>query len=530
MSIKIKNIHITGSPFSFTVLGSKAHARRCLVSGKGSRNAEVTKNATFIFYACDEFGNRRVRGGDKITGKLQPFSESLLHSQVNSEEKGSVSIIVTDNHDGTYTCTYEPKVAGWNRLKLQCNGNDVFVSDETNINKVYVKPGLIDSKQCCVRIITADTKVASDQPLSAIQLLDDSAISSQAGAMMRVVIASRDKFGNDRRGKEFLEDADLFQIRVRRVDNLQMNEPTIQLVPMYDRNGMDTGQYHGVLILESVGKYVVDVTVAEYTTTRLGRWGIVRPVTKEPIPIVIKPGLCYPVASTLTRLTETGRAEIMYNKELDTCEAYASVTRKDVLKAGTSGQTANLNKKFWFGPFAKARSSVDISYHGVYMRSRQQLQDQIIHNIVLNGIPTPNPVFLLVVGGLGAGKLHTLRSLNRYGRFPLDAFVWIDTQQIIQQIPETSVLLQDVSKKMQVVKRTSKEAGFIAEVAVQEAMSCKKCLAFSTSLASEEWIREWIAGLKEKYDTYTFVTIHVTASKEDIMSRATEVKGAKEYI
>ena len=94
------------------------------------------------------------------------------------------------------------------------------------------------------------------------------------------------------------------------------------------------GNISGVLILESVGKYVVDVTVAEYTTTRLGRWGIVRPVTTDSISIIVKPGVCYPAASTLMRLTETGTTEIMYNKELDTSEAYASVARKDVLKAG----------------------------------------------------------------------------------------------------------------------------------------------------------------------------------------------------
>ena len=341
---------------------------------------------------------------------------------------------------------------------------------------------------------------------------------------MRIVIASRDRLGNDRRGKEYLEDADLFQIRIRRTDSLQIKEPTISLVPMHDNNGMDTGQYHGVLVLESVGKYTVDVTVAEYTTTRLGRWGIVRPVTKDSISIVVKPGKCYPAASTLTRLTDQGNTEIMYNMDLDTCDAYASVARKDILKAGTSGQTESLQRKFWFGPFAQARASVDISYHGVYLRSRQHLQDQIIHNILSNGIPTSKPVFLLILGGLGAGKHHTFRSLNRYGRFPLDAFVWIDTQQIIQQIPETNILLQDVSKKIQVVTRTRKEAGFIAEVAIQEAMSCKKCIAYSTSLASSEWTKEWINGLKNKFSEYAFLTIHVIAPKDDVMMRALEVK------
>jgi hypothetical protein len=49
ISVKLENIHIKGSPFSFTVLGSKAHARRCLISGEGSRKAEVTKKASFTF-------------------------------------------------------------------------------------------------------------------------------------------------------------------------------------------------------------------------------------------------------------------------------------------------------------------------------------------------------------------------------------------------------------------------------------------------------------------------------------------------
>ena len=159
--------------------------------------------------------------------------------------------------------------------------------------------------------------------------------------------------------------------------------------------------------------------------------------------------------------------------DLDTCDAYASVARKDILKAGTSGQTESLQKSFGLDRLRRHVPLWTFRIMAYTLRSRQHLQDQIIHNIVSNGIPTSKPVFLLIVGGLGAGKHHTLRSLNKVWPLSLDAFVWIDTQQIIQQIPETNILLHDVSKKIHVVNRTTKEAGFIAEVAIREAMSCK---------------------------------------------------------
>ena len=49
----------------------------------------------------------------------------------------------------------------------------------------------------------------------------------QAGSTLRIVIASRDRLGNDRRGKEFLEDADLFQIRIRRTDSYKSKSLTL---------------------------------------------------------------------------------------------------------------------------------------------------------------------------------------------------------------------------------------------------------------------------------------------------------------
>ena len=67
---------------------------------------------------------------------------------------------------------------------------------------------------------------------------------------------------------------------------------------------------------------------------------------------------------------------------------------------------------------------MDVAHHGVYIRSRQELQDAIIHQHLMAGIPTERPYFVLAVGAEGSGKHHTIRWLERNGRFPLNAFVW----------------------------------------------------------------------------------------------------------
>ena len=515
IEVRINNMHIKGSPFEISVLGGKANARRTAVSGPGAQSAVVNKPSTFNVFVCDQYGNKRTRGGDKITGKCTPSSASLLHSQIANQEKGTVEIEVTDYGDGSYVCSYQPKVAGPNFLQLQCNGDDIRQEPIS----IEVKPGGLDASKCTVQVVPTTKENEGDTSVSSYALTEQSNVTGLAGYAMRILIASRDMFGNMRRGKQCLEDGELFQLRVNRADKVNMREPTIQITPIYDSNGMDTGYFQGLLILETIGQYLLDASVSEYTVTRLGRYGLLRQVTQKPILITVNPGLCFPKASTLTRLNDNGEVEIMYNNEQDTCDAYARISRKDALKAGTAGATGS-SRALWYGPFLKARASVDIRYHGVYMRSRQQLQDQIVSNLVRSGVPSPQPVFLLLVGGLGSGKAHVMQALNRFGRVPLEAFVWIDTQLITLQIPETKLLLNDPNKKSLVFKKTSKEAGFLAEIAIQEAMSCKKSVAYSTSLASGEWCREWMIKLKDNHPDFNFVALHIMSTEEDALDRA----------
>ena len=49
LSVKLANVHIKGSPFNLTVLGSKASAKRCLISGIGTQKRRNNKACIFHF-------------------------------------------------------------------------------------------------------------------------------------------------------------------------------------------------------------------------------------------------------------------------------------------------------------------------------------------------------------------------------------------------------------------------------------------------------------------------------------------------
>ena len=87
-----------------------------------------------------------------------------------------------------------------------------------------------------------------------------------------------------------------------------------------------------------------------------------------------------------------------------------------------------------FGPYARERAELDYHYHKLPTKSRQELQDSIVH--VALTVPqkcktcskaeeSEKPTALFTAGGMGSGKSHTLKTLMEQGvvNLPCD-FVW----------------------------------------------------------------------------------------------------------
>ena len=106
----------------------------------------------------------------------------------------------------------------------------------------------------------------------------------------------------------------------------------------------------------------------------------------------------------------------------------------------------------FYGPFKSIRSSLDYTYHGNYIKSRQLFQDRIVEKLLDgtviedsngNGVcKTPTePWIVFTAGVMGAGKSHTIKQLSSRGLFPLQSYVVIDPDDIRQHFPEYSSMV-----------------------------------------------------------------------------------------
>ena len=94
----------------------------------------------------------------------------------------------------------------------------------------------------------------------------------------------------------------------------------------------------------------------------------------------------------------------------------------------------------FYGKYAHLRRTLDYSYHSNYTFERQKLQDAIIDSMLdavliedefgnVGTVPT-KPFIVFTAGAMGAGKSYTINKLVENGRFPLEAFVIVDPDEI----------------------------------------------------------------------------------------------------
>jgi predicted kinase len=182
----------------------------------------------------------------------------------------------------------------------------------------------------------------------------------------------------------------------------------------------------------------------------------------------------------------------------------------------------------FYGKYAHLRrNGIDYSYHSNYTFERQKLQDAIIDSMLdaviiedehgnVGTVPT-KPVIVFTAGAMGAGKSYTINKLVENGRFPLEAFVIVDPDEIRRVLPEWLIYAQRSPERAGDLTR--KEAGYIAEILTLAAMQSGKNVVVDGSLRDCDWYIEYFARLRKDYPHMQSI-IHVTAPREAVLSRA----------
>ncbi len=138
-----------------------------------------------------------------------------------------------------------------------------------------------------------------------------------------------------------------------------------------------------------------------------------------------------------------------------------------------------------------ASGPIDRAYHGTYSESRQALHRSIIE-IALRGVQSParQPTLTFLAGPMASGKSSLLQGSSQHQNIsPVGkSHVAIDIDAIRFQIPEFHSL-NLVSPERAVVE-TQKEAGYIAELLLWEAIRLGHNIVFETSLRQTDFLTD----------------------------------------
>ena len=207
-------------------------------------------------------------------------------------------------------------------------------------------------------------------------------------------------------------------------------------------------------------------------------------------------------------------------------------------------QTTTVSGEGFVGDFKEFRKRLDRSYHSDYFPARQELQDTIIRSLLTDdyqhkheeiediSLPvrtnknceerspyptcmpdepissqkqeyeqgsatTSSPWIVFTAGIYGAGKSHTIQKLQDLGCFPpRSSFVGVDPDEIRRKLPEFSLYKADLAGAL-----TQKEAGMVAELLTDVALSSGKNVVVDGSLRDATWHEDYFKSLRSRFGT-----------------------------
>ena len=194
----------------------------------------------------------------------------------------------------------------------------------------------------------------------------------------------------------------------------------------------------------------------------------------------------------------------------------------------------------FYGRYQRARRRLDYTYHAIYSKSRQLLQDKIIDTVLLNTAKTSttggatgsskrrrveknnrHPWILFTAGVMGAGKSYTTQRLQQEGKLPLgDVYVKVDPDEIRTMLPEYSTYVTLNAETAG--EYTQKEAGMIAEIITEVALDRGINVLVDGSLSDSKWYTRYFEQLRNSYKKLHIGIVHVTAPLDTILHRIVE--------
>jgi dephospho-CoA kinase len=189
---------------------------------------------------------------------------------------------------------------------------------------------------------------------------------------------------------------------------------------------------------------------------------------------------------------------------------------------------ASGDDRSFVGEYAGVRETLDYSYHKVYQRERQLLQDGIISSFLQTSVsdsksdmtcPAPiNNWIVFTAGAMGAGKSHAMRWMDSAEVFPLDAFVSVDPDEFRCMLPETDTYIN--KNRSTWGFHTQKEVNCISEILTLVALKQGKNVIVDGTLRDHKWHETYFQRLRERFPEIKIGIIHVIADEKIIFERA----------
>jgi predicted ABC-type ATPase len=186
----------------------------------------------------------------------------------------------------------------------------------------------------------------------------------------------------------------------------------------------------------------------------------------------------------------------------------------NTIEINTSDKYYN-SQKIFYGKYQTYRQMMDYDYYNNFTEERQQIQDNIIDEIILNINSNHKNLWIIyTMGSYGSGKTHTLHNINFLN---LNEFVHIDPDKIKEKLPEVNEYTKLFPNSASTLLH--KESCFIALLLEYYCILNNIPIIVDGSLQAYEWYLEHIKFIRENYKSYKICIIKVESELEIALER-----------